>query len=116
MATARLVVSVVTRGTALPLKSDSHLNDLVRRLALMAAPRTYSMTARLLDGKHGTRIELKATHNGPRGIEEYVRHVTLSVLERDGAAAVAQEVARDARAALAGEAASAGGVVRKIRR
>ena len=116
MATARLVVSVVTRGTALPLQSDSPLNDLVRRLALLAAPRTYSMTARLLDGKHGTRIELKATHNGPRGVEEYVRHVTLAVLERDGAAAVAQEFARDARAALAGEASSASGLVRKIRR
>jgi len=116
MASARLAVSAVTRGTALPLQSDSPLNDLVRRLARLAAPRTYSMTARLLDGKHGTRIELKATHNGPRGVEEYVRHVTLAVLEQDGAAAVAQGFARDARAALAGETASASGLVRKIRR
>jgi hypothetical protein len=83
-------------------RTSSPLNELVRRLALLAAPRTYSLTARLLGGKDGNRIELRAAGTGS-GIEarEYARHVTLTTLESRGAAVIAKEFAQEAAEALA---------------
>jgi hypothetical protein len=83
-------------------RTSSPLNELVRRLALLAAPRTYSLTARLLGGKDGSRIELHAAVTGS-GVEarEYSRHITLSALETRGAAAIAKEFAHEAAEALA---------------
>ena len=97
-------------------RATSPLNELVRHLALLAAPRNYSLTARLLDGKDGNRIELKATRNGAGDVEEYVRHITLAALERDGAATVAKEFARNARTALSAASASARSQPRSIAR
>jgi hypothetical protein len=79
----------------------TELNDLVRRLALLAAPRDYSLTARLLGGGDGSRVELRAARNAGAEIREYIRHVTLTLLERHGATAIAKDFAREAAEALA---------------
>ena len=84
----------------------SPLNNLVRELARLAATCSYSITARLMGGKDGDRIELKATRESDGELEEYVRHVSLSLLEREGAPAVAKRFVRDARSALSGHAAA----------
>ncbi|MBS0378644.1 MAG: hypothetical protein JSS29_09170 [Proteobacteria bacterium] len=76
------------------------LNELVRRLALLAAPRTYSMTARLIGGKDGNQVELRATQTSAGEILEYARHVNLTTLERDGAEPIARQFALEARTAL----------------
>jgi hypothetical protein len=81
----------------------TELNDLVRRLALLAAPRAYSLTARLLGGGDGSRVELRAARGSGAEVREYTRHVTLTLLERQGAAAVARDFARQAAEALAEE-------------
>jgi len=83
-----------------PQPQTSPLNSLVRELARLAATCSYSITARLMGGKDGVRIELKASRESDGELVEYVRHVTLSVLERDGAPIVAKRFARDARSAL----------------
>ncbi|MBS0580765.1 MAG: hypothetical protein JSR36_16020 [Proteobacteria bacterium] len=56
------------------------------------------MTARLIKG--APLIELKATYTSAGPGQEFVRQVSFSALEQRGAAAVAREFARDARAAL----------------
>ena len=78
------------------------LSELVSRLALLAAPYTYLMTARLIKG--APVIELKATYTSAGPGQEFVREVSFSTLEQRGPAAIAREFARDARAALAGTA------------
>jgi hypothetical protein len=80
------------------------LCELVSRLALLAGQHAYLMTARLVQDKGG--IELKATCDQPGQNGEFVRHVTFSALEHLGAAVVAKEFARAARAALASPEAS----------
>ena len=76
------------------------LSELVSRLALLAGPHAYVMTARLLQNKDG--IELKATTSDDPGMQRaFVRQLTLSTLEHLGAAAVAKEFVREARKALA---------------
>ncbi len=75
------------------------LSELVSRLALLAAPYAYLMTARLLKG--APVIELRATRGGASVGQEYVRQVSFSALEQRGPAAIAREFAREARAALA---------------
>jgi hypothetical protein len=74
------------------------LSELVSRLARLAAPRTYLMTARLLEEQD--EIELKAVCDDSGPNREFVRHVTFSALDHLGAAAIAKGFARDARAAL----------------
>jgi hypothetical protein len=83
-------------------RTSSPLNELVRRLALLAAPRTYSLTARLLGGKDGSRVELRAAVAGS-GVDarEYSRHITLQALETRGASVIAKEFAQEAAEALA---------------
>jgi|SRR5580704_1850025 hypothetical protein len=93
---------IVLPGQSDPFRATSPLNELVLRLARLAAPYAYSMTARLVGDKDdASRIELKATRMDPGQYHEYACQVTLSTLERDGADAVAREFARDARRALA---------------
>ncbi len=75
------------------------LSELVSRLALLAGPHDYVMTARLMQNKDG--IELKATSDEPGMQREFVRQVAFSTLDQLGAAAVAKEFAREARQALA---------------
>jgi hypothetical protein len=58
------------------------------------------MTAKLMQEKAG--IELKACCELPGPEQEFVRHVSFGALEHLGAAAVAREFARAARAAHAG--------------
>jgi hypothetical protein len=95
-------ISVVRDGARLM----TPLNELVRRLALLAAPRTYTLTARLLDGRDGNRIEMRAEKGSGAELREYTRHVNLMTLERHGAPAVAKAFAREAAEALAENAAS----------
>jgi len=85
---------------------SSALNELVRRLALLAGPCPYSMTAYLQGEKDDPRIELRATQTSSGEIQEFARHITLNLLEREGAASVAKDFAREARLALTGRVAS----------
>jgi hypothetical protein len=82
-------------------RSLSPLNELVRSLARLAGPQSYSMTARLVGERDATRIELKATRSGHGEFQEYAYQVSMNTLEHDGPAAVAKEFARNARRALA---------------
>ncbi len=76
------------------------LSELVSRLALLAGPHAYVMTARLLQDRD--RIELKATCEDPGMKREFVLQVTFNTLDDLGADAVAKEFVREARKALAG--------------
>ncbi len=58
------------------------------------------MTARLVGGKDGNQIELRATQTSTGEILEYARHVTMTTLERDGADAIARQFSLEARTAL----------------
>jgi hypothetical protein len=60
------------------------------------------MTARLVQEKAG--IELRASCDLPGPEQEFVRHVSFGALEHLGAAAIAREFARAARAARAAHA------------
>jgi hypothetical protein len=91
-------------------RSTSPLNELVRRLARLAAPHAYSMTARLVGDRDASRIELKATRAAQGEFQEYACQVTLSALERDGADVVAEEFARAAHRALTHVSASGSGL------
>ena len=87
-----------------PLERDvrrvtTPLNELVIRLALLAGPHAHLLTARLVEDVEG--IELRATRNDRGTSHEFVRHLTFSALDALGAAAVARQFAREARAALA---------------
>jgi len=76
------------------------LNDLTRRVALLAAPLGFTVTVRLLGGARGSRLELKATRSASGEAQEYARQVTLGVVESRGAAEVAADFIREARVAL----------------
>jgi hypothetical protein len=76
------------------------LSELVSRLALLAGPHAYVMTARLLQDKEG--IELKATSEDPVMKRVFVLQVSFGTLDDLGADAVAKEFVREARKALAG--------------
>jgi hypothetical protein len=52
-------------------------------------------------------VELRAARNSGTEGREYTRHVTLTLLERQGAAAIAKDFAREAAEALAEEAVAA---------
>lgn len=72
------------------------LSDLVRRIAMVAAPHGYVATARLLGGVRGNRLLLHARLSE----HEYLQEVSLETLERDGAAAVGNAFDRAACAAF----------------
>jgi hypothetical protein len=82
-------------------RAFSPLNELVRSLARLAGPHTYSMTARLVGERDATRIELTATRSSHREFQEYAYQVSMNTLEHDGPSLVAQQFARNARRALA---------------
>lgn len=76
------------------------LNDLTRRLTLLAAPHGCTTTVRLLGGAGGTALELRAARSGASEVREYTRQLTLHQLESRGAAELAAEFMREARRAL----------------
>lgn len=79
----------------------TQLNELTRRLALLAAPHGCTTTVRLLGGAGGTALELRATRGGASEAREYTRQVTVRLLESRGAPELAAEFIREARRALA---------------
>lgn len=67
---------------------------------LLSAPCAYTVSARLLSGPDGTRLELRARREEDGELQEYVRHVNLRTLDRQATAALARDFTREARAAL----------------
>lgn len=78
----------------------TQLNELTRRLALLAAPHRCTTTVRLLGGAGGTALELRAARGGASEAREYKRQVAVRLLESRGAAELAAEFIREARRAL----------------
>ena len=78
------------------------LNDLTRRVALLAAPLGFNVTVRLLGGARGRCVELKACRNACGEAQEYARRITLSTVEDRGASTLAADFVREARVALCG--------------
>jgi hypothetical protein len=79
------------------------LNDLTQRLLILAAPYGYVVTTRLPGGAQGSCLELKARRAAPDGAAlEYARLISLTELEHQGAAVIADRFSREARQALSG--------------
>lgn len=75
------------------------LSDLVRWIAIVAAPHGYVATVRMLAEARGNRLLLQA-RGTPVG-HEYMQEISLESLEKLGAVAVGSAFDRAARAAFA---------------
>jgi hypothetical protein len=76
------------------------LSDLVRWIAILAAPHGYVASARLLGGAEGNRLQLQARQRTGTG-QEYLQELSLATLETVGVAAVGSAFDQAARAAFA---------------